>query len=168
MPSLSSLMLSSLSVLPAVGKTSVSNGPGFRERTQTALKAGVIGPEQIRTGKRTQTCMFFFLSDYMLVNIFLDPKLKPNNAHNMSGPKTFVEPSGVIIPPLLPVWSNTVRSVNTNPKNRKEEFLSSFGGLAFPDPALFVGIQTDAKQAIFFMNWLKHWSGPVRNAYYHM
>jgi hypothetical protein len=87
---------------------------------------------------------------------FIDARPKPKNTSGSSVQKKLLEPSHPMIPPSIPAWSAALLEVDTDPGNRVAGYSNFPNGLAFPDPALFVGVQTETKQALYFANWLIH------------
>lgn len=93
----------------------------------------------------------------MVIDISLkDARPKPKSTSHIAAPKRLLEPSHPLLPSSIPSWSAALSEVDTNLENRVVGYLNAPTGLAFPDPALFVGVQTEVKQALYFANWLLH------------
>jgi hypothetical protein len=87
---------------------------------------------------------------------FIDARPNPKNTSGSPAQKKLLEPSHLLLPPSIAAWSAALSEVDTNPGNRVAKYSNFPNGLAFPDPALFVGVQTEAKQANYFANWIIH------------
>lgn len=61
------------------------------------------------------------------------------------------------MPASIPAWRRALRAVNSDfGRVVDPDIARRTGGYYLPDPGLFVGVDTPARQALFFYNWLKH------------
>jgi hypothetical protein len=93
------------------------------------------------------------LSSSLIHPLCLDPR---NNARNPAkNPAKFnrnpwQDPVSPMMPPAIPIWANALLSVDQTPSR----VVGRSKAYPFPDPGLFVAVETPQKRATYLENWL--------------
>lgn len=117
---------------------------------------GVVRPDKSKAHNRSEPCKLSCAQFKTYSMTASDPKPKSNSTPGSSGRNKFLDLTGPLAPPSIEAWPAALLAVDTAPSNRSLQFKDSKNGYAYPDPALFINVQTDAKCALYFANWLRH------------
>lgn len=139
-------------------------------RAQPSVSLPAPPPElskrEIRA-RRFTPCMFLpiigilpKIADWF--HFLLDAKRKTNPAALSAGRSKFEDPESPFLPPAIPMWRKALENVNVDEAQfAYADVTPTDLGYVFPEPALFMSIQSPDRQKAYFYSWLKFRSALV-------